>query len=96
MAAEISGLGPKQASLFLRNIGYAKHVAVLDVHVLTYMSWVGLTDAPLKSVPTIHKYEMLEDLFIEHACSFGCTPDQFDLAVWVVVKVAKEQSKSWG
>ena len=46
LAAEVSGLGPKQASLFLRNIGYEKHVAVLDVHVLTYMNWVGLTNAP--------------------------------------------------
>ena len=94
LASEVSGLGPKQASLFLRNIGYAKHVAILDVHVLTYMSWVGLTDAPIKSVPTVRKYEMLEDSFIEHARSFGYTPDQFDLAVWVVVKVAKEESKS--
>jgi len=95
LASEIPGLGPKQASLFLRNVGYAKHVAVLDVHVLTYMSWVGLTKERLKSVSTVRKYEVLEDSFIEHAYSFGCTPDQFDLAVWVVVKVAKEESKSW-
>lgn len=95
LAAEVSGLGPKQASLFLRNTGYAKHVAVLDVHILTYMSWVGLTDSLLNSVSTIGKYETLEDTFIEHAYSFGCLPDQFDLAVWVVVKVAKEESKTW-
>ncbi len=47
LAAEVSGLGPKQASLFLRNVGYAKHVAVLDVHVLTYMNWVGLPSVPI-------------------------------------------------
>lgn len=95
LALEVSGLGPKQASLFLRNIGYAACVAVLDIHVLTYMSWVGLTDAPLKAVPTVRKYEALEDAFIEHAYSFGYTPDRFDLAVWVVVKVAKEEQKTW-
>lgn len=95
LASEVSGLGPKQASLFLRNIGYAAHVAVLDSHVLTYMSWVGLTEAPMKSVPTVRKYEALEDAFIEHAYSFGYTPDRFDLAVWVVVKVAKEEQKTW-
>ena len=39
LASEVSGLGPKQASLFLRNIGYAANVAVLDVHVLTYKAW---------------------------------------------------------
>jgi len=96
LAVEVSGLGPKQASLFLRNIGYGTQVAILDVHVLTYMNWVGLTDAPVKSVSTVRKYEALEDSFIEHSCSFGYTPDRFDLAVWVVVKVAKKEYKSWG
>ena len=95
LAFEVSGLGPKQASLFLRNIGYATDVAVLDVHVLTYMSWVGLTDTPLKSISTLGRYEKLEDSFIEHTWSLGYRPDQFDLAVWVVVKVAKEESKTW-
>jgi N-glycosylase/DNA lyase len=79
----------------LRNIGYAADVAVLDVHVLTYMYWVGLTETPIGSVPTVRKYEALEDAFIEHAYSFGYTPDRFDLAVWVVVKVAKEEQKTW-
>lgn len=96
LASEVPGLGPKQASLFLRNIGYATHVAVLDVHVLTYMSWVGLTEQIVKSISTVRKYEMLEDSFIEHSYSFGYTPDRFDLAVWVVVKVVKEEYKSWG
>lgn len=96
LASEVPGLGPKQASLFLRNIGYATHVAVLDVHVLTYMSWVGLTEKIVKSISTVRKYEMLEDSFIQHSYSFGYTPDRFDLAVWVVVKVAKEEYKSWG
>ena len=96
LVSEVPGLGPKQASLFLRNIGYVANVAVLDVHVLTYMSWVGLTDTLVKSVSTIRKYETLEDSFIKHSYSFGYTPDHFDLAVWVVVKVAKEEYKSWG
>jgi N-glycosylase/DNA lyase len=95
LASEVSGLGPKQASLFLRNIGYAAHVAILDIHVLTYMSWVGLTETPIRSIPTVRRYESLEDAFIEHAYSCGYTPDRFDLAVWVVVKVAKEQQGTW-
>jgi hypothetical protein len=32
---------------------------------------------------------------MEHAYSFGYTPDRFDLAVWVVVKVAKEEQETW-
>lgn len=96
LTAEISGLGLKQASLFLRNIGYAECIAVLDVHVLTYMNWSGLTDTPFKSISTARRYETLEDAFIKHAYSLGCSPDQLDLAVWVVVKVVKEESKTWG
>lgn len=91
LATEIPGLGPKQASLFLRNIGYARCIAILDVHVLTYLSWVGLAEASLKGVPNLDQYEVLEDSFIQHAHSFGCSPDQFDVAVWLVMRVAKEQ-----
>jgi N-glycosylase/DNA lyase len=89
LVTEVDGLGPKQASLFLRNIGYAAYLAVLDVHVLTYMDWIGLTPKFVESVRTIHQYEMLEDKFIEHSCSSGFPPDRFDLAVWVVVRVVK-------
>lgn len=95
LASEVAGLGPKQASLFLRNIGYTEQVAVLDAHVLAYMNWVGLTEAPIKSIATVKKYEDLENRFLEHACSLGYAPDQFDLAVWVVVRVAKEKLKTW-
>lgn len=95
LVSEVAGLGPKQASLFLRNIGYAEYVAVLDVHVLTYMRWVGLTNTPVKTVSTIRKYESLEDVFIAHSCSLGYMPDRFDLAVWIVMKVAKEEYKTW-
>lgn len=95
LVSEVLGLGPKQASLFLRNIGYAMHIAVLDSHVLTYMRWVGLTKRLIKTVPTLQKYETLENTFIDHAYSLGYTPDRFDLAVWVVVKVAKEELKIW-
>ena len=96
LTAEVAGLGPKQASLFLRNIGYAKCIAILDVHILTYLSWIGLAESSLKSVPTLGKYEALEESFIQHADSLGFSPDQFDLAVWIVMKVAKEESKVWG
>jgi N-glycosylase/DNA lyase len=93
LASEVSGLGPKQSSLFLRNIGYGAHVAVLDVHVLTYMNWLGLIPAPLESVRTVRHYETIENTFIEHATSAGYSPHYFDLAVWIVVRVAKKEYK---
>src|SRR6266704_3308794 len=38
------GIGPKQASLFLRNVGYTDELAVLDSHVLKYMGIFGMTN----------------------------------------------------
>ncbi len=96
LVSDVAGLGPKQASLFLRNAGYATHVAVLDVHILSYMSWAGLTETPVKSVSSVRRYESLEDTFVEHACSFGYPPDLFDVAVWVAVQVAKEEYRTRG
>jgi len=91
LSADVAGLGPKQASLFLRNVGYAIHVAVLDIHVLTYMNWIGLTPSLLKTIRTVRQYEMLEDAFVEHSCSAGFPPSLYDVAVWVVVRVAKKE-----
>ncbi len=96
LATEVAGLGPKQSSLFLRNIGFTKSIAVLDTHVLTYLSWVGYVESPLKSVSSMGKYESLEESFINHSYSLGCSPDRFDLAVWVVMKVVREESDKWG
>jgi len=95
LAAEVPGLGPKQASLFLRNIGYAEDIAVLDVHVLTYMNWIGLTPVPIKSVPTIRRYETLERILIEYSSINGFQAENFDIAVWVVVRTAKKECQTW-
>lgn len=96
LISEIPGLGPKQSSLFLRNIGYADSIAVLDVHILTYMNWAGLTPVIEKSIPTIRKYETLENSFVEHSLSSGYSLEQFDLAVWLVMRVVRREYKTWG
>lgn len=92
---EIHGLGPKQASLFLRNIGYAENISVLDTHLLTYMNWIGLVCSSIKSIRTIQKYELLENLFIEHSYAKGFRIDLLDIAVWVVVRTVKEECWRW-
>lgn len=95
LAAEIPGLGPKQASLFLRNVGFAAGLAVLDAHILSYMAWRGLTRAPVDAIRTIHEYERLESTLQAHAEAIGYPLDQFDVAIWVVVRVAKREDKAW-
>lgn len=91
LANNVPGLGPKQASLFLRNIGFADNLAVLDTHVLTYMNWFHLTEEPLVSVPDVERYEALEDAFVRHSRALGHSPDRFDVAVWIVVRTARRE-----
>lgn len=95
LVAEVPGLGPKQASLFLRNVGHAVELAVLDTHVLTYMNWVGLIRTSARTVSALQQYEFLEGEFLEHSVSLGYPADDFDLAVWVVVRVAKRGILGW-
>ncbi len=83
-----SGVGPKQASLFLRNVGFANDdLAVLDVHVLRYMDKMDLAPAAAKIVHTLEGYECIELAFCKHAKDLGFPPSCFDLAVWIVMRV---------
>lgn len=81
------GLGPKQASMFLRNIGASYDLAVLDRHVINYMKLVGLTGnaAPVRSMP---HYLRDEIILRDHASEFGLPVGFLDWAVWIVMRVA--------
>lgn len=81
------GIGPKQASLFLRNIGFTNDLAILDSHVLRFMYLLGLVDHCVKSAPTIRVYEMYESIIQEYAFSSGRCMGQLDFAIWVVMRV---------
>lgn len=88
----IFGFGPKQASLFLRRIGYCADLAVLDVHVLDYLRLErGLFVAPSR-LGRISAYEEVEDVFREVASGFGYSVGQVDLATWLTMRVAKREA----
>ncbi len=81
------GLGPKQASMFLRNIGATYELAVLDRHVIGYMLIMGLANdgAPTR---TMSGYVRDEDVLRDHAAGFGLRVGLLDWAVWIVMRVA--------
>jgi N-glycosylase/DNA lyase len=86
------GFGPKQASLFLRRVGYCSDLAVLDVHVLDYLRLtrgVTLTPSRLGRLPF---YEKIEDTFREVAAEFGYSLGCVDLATWLTMRVAKREA----
>lgn len=80
------GIGPKQASLFLRNIGYAKNLAILDTHILKYMTVIGLVPKILKTVPYLPKYEDIEGILNNYATKFKESLACLDTAIWIVMR----------
>jgi N-glycosylase/DNA lyase len=85
------GVGPKQASLFLRNTGYGSDLAILDVHVLRFMQCIGLSeDGPgARTITNLKKYEAYERRLSEYARRLGWALDIFDQAIWVSMRVAQ-------
>lgn len=84
------GLGPKQASMFLRDIGFSHDLAVLDRHILDYMALVGLSQAATRNVSGMSHYLKLEDRLRIHASGLGYSLGDFDRAVWVVMRVRSD------
>ena len=80
------GIGPKQASLFLRNIGYAENLAILDTHILKYMTVIGLVPQILKTVSYLPKYEDIEGILNNYAIKFKESLAYLDTAIWIVMR----------
>ncbi len=87
----IPGIGPKQASLFLRNVSYADDLAVLDVHVLRYMRWIEAAPNIGLRLQSLSEYERIEERFRRHAVEMGVPVGHLDLAVWVTVRALVEE-----
>ncbi len=84
-----SGLGPKQASLFLRKTGYSDSLAVLDTHLIRFMRQTGLCSCD-EAPPRLRAYERLETVFATYAASVGIALSRLDVAIWIVMRVASK------
>ena len=77
---QVKGLGYKEASHFLRNIGVKGH-AILDKHVMRCLCEVGVVDAP-KPPSTRRKYLEVEQELIRFAREIKVDFDELDLVLW--------------
>ncbi len=90
------GVGPKQASMFLRNIGFSLDLAVIDVHVLRYLAATSDWAVPSSSeVSSLKRYEMVEERFQQLAKALGTRPGYLDTAVWVVMRTLRREEPRW-
>ena len=77
----IKGMGIKEASHFLRNIGLGENIAILDRHVLKNLLRFGVIDKIPKSL-TINKYIEIEEKMREFSRKLGIPLSHLDIIFW--------------
>jgi N-glycosylase/DNA lyase len=79
---QVKGLGYKEASHFLRNIGVKGH-AILDKHVVRCLCEVGVVDTA-KPPSTRKNYLAVEEELVRFARDIGIDFDELDLVLWSI------------
>ena len=82
LVGRVPGLGMKEASHFLRNIGRGNRVAVLDVHLRRFLTEMGVVDSRVAASGSPASYSRMEREFTSLAFNSGLDPAALDLAIW--------------
>lgn len=81
------GIGYKQASMFLRNIGASKNLSVIDVHVLLYLRICHNWESDHL---TRRRYRLAENILREDAVRYGLDLNVFDTMIWSAARALKK------
>jgi N-glycosylase/DNA lyase len=77
----VKGMGMKEASHFLRNIGRARDLAILDVHILKNLKRLGVINDIPKTL-TKKSYLEIEDRMKDFSRVIGVPLRELDLLFW--------------
>ena len=77
----IKGIGLKEASHFLRNIGFGDNLAILDRHILKNMVIYGVIEEIPKSISLV-KYLEIEKKLLEFSLKLDIDPQHLDFVLW--------------
>jgi N-glycosylase/DNA lyase len=75
----VKGVGYKEASHFMRNIGFL-NVAIIDFHIVDFLASYGLMEEPKTLTP--RKYIEIEELLARIAELSGMNLAELDLYMW--------------
>lgn len=81
LVKNIKGLGFKEASHFLRNIGLGKNIAILDVHILRNLKKYKVINKIPSSITKKHYLE-IEGKMIKFGAKIGIPAEELDLLFW--------------
>ncbi len=86
IVAACPGIGPKQASHFLKNVGYTDSLAILDRHIVHYIKLSNKQNITTYQLGKIDKYEDIEDAFINIIKIFEHSVSVVDQAMWFIMR----------
>lgn len=90
------GIGYKQASLFLRNIYYSENLAILDSHVIRYMTLLKMMKNCSKVKLSNKKtYLNLERQLWNYATLNDKSLSTLDIAIWIVMRLVQKEYVIW-
>ncbi|MBI5417374.1 N-glycosylase/DNA lyase [Candidatus Poribacteria bacterium] len=81
LVKNVKGIGYKEASHFLRNIGFGENIAILDRHILKNLKNIGIIKDIPKSL-TKQKYFEIEKKMQIFAEKIGIPVNHLDLIMW--------------
>jgi N-glycosylase/DNA lyase len=81
LVANIKGLGYKEASHFLRNIGLGGDLAILDRHILKNLALLGVIDE-VPASPSKKMYLEIEKKMIDFSREAEISMSHLDLLLW--------------
>ena len=90
---DCSGIGPKQASHFLKNIGYTDKLAVLDRHIVKYMEIAKDISVSTYQLGKLEKYEVVESQYINAVKKFEYPVAIVDQAMWFVMRALGTEAR---
>ncbi len=83
MVENVRGLGYKESSHFMRNIGY-DNLAIIDFHILDILAENNLITRPKNKSLTKSKYLEVEDVLKKMADETNLTLSELDLYLWYI------------
>lgn len=84
----VKGLGMKESSHFLRNIGFKK-LGIIDIHVQRFLKKIGLFDGKIGAL-TKKQYLELEKKFFDLSKKLKIPPEELDIAIWLYQSKEKQ------
>ena len=86
----ITGIGPKTSRYFLLHSRADTRVAVLDRHILRWMSEKLGIKVPANTPPAGKAYNKLEEAYLEYCQQHRVSPADLDLAIWNKLSEGKD------